>query len=169
MAKLKAGDALDVKGPYGTCTLRSSSSRDLVLIGGGAGMAPLWSLINAVAERDPKRKVTFYYGARTARDLFYLKELEALAERMPAFKTVLALSEPAPDEPWSGETGFISDVVGRLEDNLMDCDAYVCGPPPMVDASLAILAAKGVAKERIFYDKFTITASAEGRRRLRKD
>ena len=159
--ELKAGDPLDVKGPYGTCTLRSSSSRDLILVGGGAGMAPLWSLLNAVAEREPKRKVTFYYGARGARDLFYLRELEALKAKMPALRTVFALSEPSPDEPWSGETGFISDVVDRLENNLTDCDAYVCGPPPMVDASLAILAAKGVAKERTFYDKFTITASAE--------
>ena len=87
--ELKAGDALDVKGPYGTCTLRSSSNRDLILVGGGAGMAPLWSLINAVAERDPKRKVTFYYGARSARDLFYLAELEAL---VPACRLFTASS-----------------------------------------------------------------------------
>ena len=158
-AELAPGHKFDIKGPYGTCTLRSSSSRDLVLVGGGAGMAPLWSLLNVVAENDSTRKVTFYYGARGTRDLFYLDELRALAARMPNFDHVVALSEPAPEDGWTGETGFISDVLERRESDLSACDAYVCGPPPMVDAALVSLERRGVAADHIYFDKFTVTSA----------
>ncbi len=161
--KLKPGDLLEVKGPYGTCTLRQSHESDLVLIGGGAGMAPLWSLLNTVAESGSARKVTFYYGARSERDLLYLGELKALEERMPGFRCVLALSDAGSEDGWSGEKGFISDVCDRLHADLSDSDCYVCGPPPMVDAALALLERRGVATHRIFFDKFTITASADER------
>ncbi|GAC1414852.1 MAG: 2Fe-2S iron-sulfur cluster binding domain-containing protein [Candidatus Velthaea sp.] len=159
--QLRAGDELDIKGPYGTCTLRTSSERDLVLVGGGAGMAPLWSLINAVAESGSARKVTFYYGARSARDLFYLDELRALETRMPNFTTVIALSEPLATDEWTGEIGFITDVLERRESDLSERDAYVCGPPPMVDAAITTLERCSVPSDRIFVDRFTITASAE--------
>jgi propane monooxygenase reductase subunit len=157
-SELKAGHEFDIKGPYGTCTLRSSSDRDLILVGGGAGMAPLWSLLNVVAETGSPRKVTFYYGARGARDLFYLEELRALEARMPNFSYVIALSEPAPEDAWTGETGFISDVLERRESDLSDHDAYVCGPPPMVDAALVSLERRGVPAAHIFFDKFTVTS-----------
>lgn len=157
---LHAGDVLDMKGPYGTCTLRASSERDLVLVGGGAGMAPLWSLINAVAESGSARKVSFYYGARAPRDLFYLEELRVLQARMPNFLYEVALSEPSATDVWTGEIGFISDVLERNENDLRDRDAYVCGPPPMVDAAIATLERLGVPSQRIFFDKFTVTASA---------
>ncbi|GAC1312651.1 MAG: 2Fe-2S iron-sulfur cluster binding domain-containing protein [Vulcanimicrobiaceae bacterium] len=156
---LVPGASLAIKGPYGTCTLRASSDRDLIVVGGGAGMAPLWSLVNTVAESGSNRKVTFYYGARGARDLFYLAELEALRARMPNFEYVLALSEPAPDDAWTGETGFITDILDRRESDMSDHDMYVCGPPPMVDAALAVFERRGVPTERVFYDKFTITAT----------
>lgn len=156
---LVVGAPLVIKGPYGTCTLRSSSQRDLVVVGGGAGMAPLWSIVNAVAESGSPRKVTYYYGARGQRDLFYVSELEALRARVPGFDFVLALSEPDADRAWAGEVGFVTDVVDRLEPDLDDRDMYVCGPPPMVDAALALFERRGVPTERVFYDKFTITAT----------
>lgn len=157
--ELAVGAPLAVKGPYGTCTLRASSDRDLIVIGGGAGMAPLWSIINAVAESGSSRKVTYYYGARGERDLFYLAELEALKARMPGFDYVIALSEPGPDDRWTGEVGFITDILDRREPDMSDRDMYVCGPPPMVDAALAVLERRGVATEHIFFDKFTVTAT----------
>ncbi len=157
---LKVGDELDLKGPYGTCTLRSSSERDLIFVGGGAGMAPLWSLINTVAESGSPRKVAFYYGARAPRDLFYISELIALQARMPNFTYQIALSEPSLVDVWEGEVGFISDVLERNENDLRDRDAYVCGPPPMVDAAIATLERLGVPTDRIHFDKFTVTASA---------
>ncbi len=158
---LKPGDRVEVTGPFGTCTLRDSSSRDVIMIGGGAGMAPLWSLANALAERGSERSIAFYYGARAGRDLFYLDEMRSLAERLPKFRSTVALSELAEGDTWSGETGFITDVIDRLEPELGEHEAYVCGPPPMVDAATALLERRGVAPDRIYVDKFTITASAD--------
>jgi propane monooxygenase reductase subunit len=158
---LAPGDELRVKGPYGVFILREHSDADLVFVGGGAGMAPIWSLLNSMAERHIDRRVTYFYGARARRDLFYLDELAELGERLPSFRFIPALSEPQPDDDWDGETGLITDVVDRHMDDLARHEAYLCGPPPMIDAALPVLQAKGCGEARIFYDKFTITASEE--------
>jgi propane monooxygenase reductase subunit len=159
--QLAPGHELEVRGPYGVFILREHSDADLVFIGGGAGMAPIWSLLNSMAERGLRRKVTYYYGARSPRDLFHLDELAGLGERLPDFRFVPALSEPAPGDGWEGETGLITDVVDRLESDLTGYEGYLCGPPPMIDAAIELLVAKGIGEARIFYDKFTITASEE--------
>ena len=154
---LKAGDELEVTGPYGVFTLRSSSPRRIVFIGGGAGMAPILCLLRSMAQAGVDRPAIYYYGARTANDLFHLDELQALAERLPQFTFVPALSEAADGDGWSGETGLITDVVERLEEDLAEVDAYLCGPPPMVDAALAMLERLGVPESHIYFDKFTTT------------
>jgi propane monooxygenase reductase subunit len=159
--ELAPGQALDIRGPYGVFILREHSDADLVFIGGGAGMAPIWSLLNSMAERGIERKVTYYYGARSREDLFHLDELARLAERLPDFRFVPALSEPAPDDDWEGEVGMITDVVDRLEGDLSGYEGYLCGPPPMIDAAIPTLEAHGITEARIFYDKFTITATEE--------
>jgi propane monooxygenase reductase subunit len=159
--QLAPGHELEVRGPYGVFILREHSDADLVFIGGGAGMAPIWSLLNSMAERGLQRKVTYYYGARSSRDLFHLEELAHLSERLPGFRFVPALSEPAAADQWEGETGLITDVVDRLETDLTGHEGYLCGPPPMIDAAIELLVAKGIGEARIFYDKFTITASEE--------
>ena len=144
------GDVLDVTGPYGVFTLRNSS-RPLLFIGGGAGMAPILSLLRSLAAGDAPRAATYYYGARSEADLFHLDVLAGLPAQF-----VPALSEDA--NGWTGETGLITDVVSRLEANVTEVDAYVCGPPPMVEAAIALLASQGVPEERIHFDKFTTTA-----------
>ena len=154
---LKAGDELEVTGPYGVFTLRSSSPRRIVFIGGGAGMAPILCLLRSMAQAGVDRPAVYYYGARTANDLFHLDELQALAERLPQFTFVPALSEAADGDGWSGETGLITDVVERLEEDMAEVDAYLCGPPPMVDAALAMLERLGVPESHIYFDKFTTT------------
>ncbi|MBV8989030.1 MAG: 2Fe-2S iron-sulfur cluster binding domain-containing protein [Solirubrobacterales bacterium] len=159
--KLEPGHELQVKGPYGVFILREHSDSDLIFIGGGAGMAPIWSLLNSMAERGIERKITYYYGARTRKDLFHLDELEQLAERLSDFRFIPALSEPEPDDNWDGEVGLVTDVFDRLEGDLSGLEAYLCGPPPMIDASIPVLGAHGIPEARIFYDKFTITASEE--------
>ncbi len=158
---LQVGDALDVTGPYGTCILRERSSRDLIFMGGGAGMAPLWSLINTLAETGSQRKVAYYYGARAVRDVFFVERMLTVAERLPNFKSVVALSEVGADQAWSGELGNITDVADRLEGDLTEHEAYICGPPPMVDAAIALLERRGIPPERIYFDKFTTTASVD--------
>jgi propane monooxygenase reductase component len=148
---IKPGDELAVTGPYGVFTLRSSSPRRLLFIGGGAGMAPIVSLLRSLRETGTEREATYYYGARTEADLFHLDELSGLPCRF-----VPALSEDS--NGWAGETGLITDVVERLEDDIADVDAYICGPPPMVEAAIALLEAKGVPEAHIYFDKFTTTA-----------
>jgi propane monooxygenase reductase subunit len=138
-------------------TLRASSPRRLVFIGGGAGMAPILCLLRSMAEAGVERPATYYYGARTESDLFHLEELEKLAGELPDFAFVPALSEAGENDGWSGETGLITDVVERLEDDLAEVDAYLCGPPPMVDAAIAMLDAQGVPEAHIYFDKFTTT------------
>jgi propane monooxygenase reductase component len=110
-----------------------------------------------MAERGLTRKATYYYGARGRRDLCFEDELRALEDKIPGFRYIPALSEPAPDDDWDGETGLITDIVKRHADGLAGVHAYVCGPPPMVEAALPLLATLGVAEKRIYYDKFTTT------------
>jgi len=158
-ATLQVGDRLDVVGPYGMFTLRDGRDCDLVFLGGGAGMAPILSLLRSMAERGSTRKATYYYGARRRRDLCFEKELYALEQALPNFRYVPALSEPD-DEPWDGEVGLITDVVKRHEQDLTGVDCYVCGPPPMVEAAMAVLTTLGAHEKHIYYDKFTTTGSS---------
>jgi propane monooxygenase reductase component len=158
---LAPGDRLLVRGPFGVFILREHSDADLIFIGGGAGMAPIWSLLNYMAEKGVNRDTVYYYGARTRKDLFHLEELEQLSRRLDHFRFVPALSEPVDEGDWDGETGLITDVVDRLEGDLSGREAYLCGPPPMIDACIPVLEAHGLSEAKIFYDKFTITASEE--------
>ena len=153
---LQVGDRLQLTGPYGVFTLREGDD-DLVFIGGGAGMAPILSLLRSMADRGLTRKATYYYGARGRRDLCFEEELRALEDKLPGFRYIPALSEPAPDDDWDGETGLITDIVKRHADGLAGVHAYVCGPPPMVEAALPLLEILGVPEKRIYYDKFTTT------------
>jgi propane monooxygenase reductase component len=158
--ELAVGDRLDLSGPFGVFTLRDSDE-DLVFIGGGAGMAPILSLLRSMAERGIERKATYYYGARRRRDLCFDEELRALEDRLPGFRYVPALSEPAPDDGWEGETGLITDVVERHESGLARAHAYICGPPPMVEAAIPLLERLGVPGKRVYYDKFTFTGDPD--------
>jgi propane monooxygenase reductase subunit len=158
---LQPGDRLEVEAPFGTFTLREGRTSPLIFVGGGAGMAPMLGLLRSMAERGVERPVTFYYGARTARDLCFTDELAELGTRLKDFTYVPALSEPAEGDGWTGETGLITEAVQRRESTLEGFDAYVCGPPPMVDAAIVTLSALGVPDNAIFYDKFTPTHEPE--------
>jgi propane monooxygenase reductase component len=160
--KIQVGDRLEVEAPFGTFTLRENRATDLVFIGGGAGLAPILALLRSMAERGIDRKSTFYYGARSRADLCFTDELADLGARLAGLTFVPALSEPGPDDAWPGETGLITEVVRRREPTLEGVDAYVCGPPPMVDAAIPMLTALGVSENQIFYDKFTTTGEPEG-------
>jgi propane monooxygenase reductase component len=158
---LEVGDRLELTGPYGVFTLREGDDAGLVFVGGGAGMAPILSLLRSMAERGITRKATYYYGARRRRDLCFEDELRALEQTLSAFRYVPALSEPDPADDWDGEVGLITDVVQRHEKDLKNAHAYVCGPPPMVEAALPLLGRLGVPEKRIYYDKFTFTGDPD--------
>ncbi len=155
---LQPGERLEINGPFGVFTLRDGRDSDLVFVGGGAGMAPILSVLRSLAEKGSTRKATYYYGARRRRDLCFESELAALSERLPNFRFVPALSEPD-DEPWEGERGLITEVVSAHEKDLTGADCYVCGPPPMVEAAMETLGKLGADSKHIYYDKFTTTGS----------
>jgi propane monooxygenase reductase component len=162
--QLAVGDRLELTGPFGVFTLRDvpdPRSSDLIFVGGGAGMAPILSLLRSMAERGIERRATYYYGARRRRDLCFEEELRTFEQSLPGFRYVPALSEPAAGDAWDGEVGLITEVVKGHESDLKGAHAYVCGPPPMVEAAIPLLARLGVPEKHIYYDKFTTTGDPD--------
>ena len=117
-------------------------------------MAPISCIIYSIYEKWPDRKCQLYFGCRSTRDVFYLEEFEELAKKHPNFKVHYALSEPGEEERWEGETGFIHLSVDKWMDDQARKQAFLCGPPPMIDAVTEVLAAKHLQEDEIFYDKF---------------
>lgn len=155
---LKLGQQVEMSGPFGEFRA-SDSAREMVLIGGGVGMAPLRAIINDQLRRKrTNRKISFWYGARSSVELIYRREFDELAESFVNFSWTPSLSDPASGEFWEGETGLIHDVVRRqfLDDHPApeDCEYYLCGPPLMINAVLAALDDAGVDPDSIFNDDF---------------
>lgn len=154
---LQPGTAVTAKGPYGGCFRREGRAGPMVLVGGGSGMSPLWSILQDHIQSGEQRPIRFFYGARSDQDLFYLDEFANIANQLDDFKFIPALSQQNGAE-WRGETGFVHDVVNRRlreEGFTSEIDAYSCGPPPMIDAVMPVLFGIGVEPSRFYYDKFT--------------
>lgn len=150
---LKEGLEVAFSAPYGQFRL-SDSGREMIWIAGGSGMAPFWSMICHMKEKNIERLCTYFFGAVKKRDLFLLEELSQLEKELSWFHFIPALSAPEEGDEWSGEKGLITEVVGRHLQDGSDKEAYLCGSPGMIDASIGVLRSKGVTEERIFYDKF---------------
>lgn len=151
---LDVNDKIKLTGPFGEFYLREDSDRDIVCIGGGCGMAPIRSILLHLKEKGMLRPVMYFFGARRKKDLFYTEELRELERQYPNFKYFPALSEPKPEDQWEGETGLITQAVERHLKTGKHTEAYLCGPPPMIDASIKVLTAKGIEEIHIYYDKF---------------
>jgi Na+-transporting NADH:ubiquinone oxidoreductase subunit F len=151
---LKEGSHATITGPYGDFYLREDSAREIVCIGGGCGMAPIRSILSSLAEKGMPRKATYFFGARSKKDLFYTEELRQLEKEYPSFKYVPALSDPMPTDRWEGDVGLITQVVEKHLRDASNAEAYLCGPQPMIDASLKVLTSKGMKQENVLYDKF---------------
>lgn len=151
---LDINDQISLTGPFGDFYLREDSLRNIICIGGGCGMAPIRSILLHLAQQNMPRKVMYFFGARSKKDLFFTEELFDLERRFPNFKYIPALSEPKPQDNWEGETGLITQVVERIMPENGGTEAYLCGPPPMIDASIKVLTQKGVKEIHIYYDKF---------------
>lgn len=154
----KPGDKVIVSGPYGEFHIQPTE-REMLFIGGGAGMAPLRSHIMRLLETDKtKRKMSYWYGARSLREMFYVEDFDRLAKENENFEWHVALSEPLAEDNWEGFTGFIHQVV--LDNYLSnhpapeECEYYLCGPPMMNQAVLAMLDSLGVDPENIRLDDF---------------
>jgi Na+-transporting NADH:ubiquinone oxidoreductase subunit F len=154
----KPGDKVSISGPYGEFHIKNTEN-EMVYIGGGAGMAPLRShIFHMLKTEKSKRKITYWYGARSKREIFYEDEFRELEKKFPNFKFNIALSEPMPEDNWTGYTGFIHQVVldnylGKL-DLPEDLEYYLCGPPMMNSAVLNMLDNLGVPQENIDLDDF---------------
>jgi Na+-transporting NADH:ubiquinone oxidoreductase subunit F len=156
--KLKPGDKLTVFGPYGEFFVKDTDA-EKIWIGGGAGMAPLRSQIfDELKRKGSRNKMSFWYGARSLREMFYVEDFDYLQEHFDNFKWHIALSEPLPEDNWQGYVGFIHTVTYEhyLKDHPApeDCEYYLCGPPPMVSAVLKMLDDLGVEPENILLDDF---------------
>jgi Na+-transporting NADH:ubiquinone oxidoreductase subunit F len=155
---LKPGDKVTISGPYGEFFIKETDA-EMVYIGGGAGMAPLRShVFELLKERNSDRKISYWYGGRSKKELFYVEEFQELEEKHPNFSFHIALSEPLPEDNWDGPVGFIHQV---LYDNYLkdhpapeDVEYYICGPPMMLQAVLNTLDSLGVETENIAYDDF---------------
>ncbi|MBO6602818.1 MAG: NADH:ubiquinone reductase (Na(+)-transporting) subunit F [Roseicyclus sp.] len=153
---VEPGDDITLSGPFGDFHVQPTG-REMIYVGGGVGMAPLRAMIHQELARGTERRIRYFYGARSAADLFYSEEFAALAARHENFSWTPALSDPAPGDRWTGATGFIHDTL-RAEmsghPTPEDCEYYLCGPPVMISAVLATLERLGVEASSIFYDDF---------------
>jgi len=155
---LKPGDRVTISGPYGEFFAKETDA-EMVFVGGGAGMAPMRSHIFDQFKRlHTKRKVSFWYGARSLREAFYIEDFDAIQAENENFEWTLALSEPLEEDHWDGHRGFIHQV---LHDNYLkdhpapeDCEYYLCGPPMMIEAVQKMLEELGVEPENIAFDDF---------------
>jgi len=155
---LKPGDTVKATGPYGEFRIKPTD-REMIYIGGGAGMAPLRSHISHLfVTLQTGRKVSYWYGARSLQEMFYSEYFEDLAARNPNFTFHVALSEPQPEDHWAGPVGFIHDVVRQefLEKHadVGEAEFYLCGPPAMIQAAQEMLAGLGVRDDRVAFDEF---------------
>ncbi|MGI2067493.1 NADH:ubiquinone reductase (Na(+)-transporting) subunit F [Shewanella sp. MF08487] len=155
---LKAGDTVIISGPFGEFFVKETDA-EMVFIGGGAGMAPMRShIFDQLKSKKTTRKMSFWYGARSTREVFYQADFDALAAENENFVWHVALSEPLPEDNWTGYTGFIHNVI---YDNYLknhkapeDCEYYMCGPPIMNSSVIKMLESLGVEPENILLDDF---------------
>ncbi|MDK1032521.1 MAG: 2Fe-2S iron-sulfur cluster binding domain-containing protein [Planctomycetia bacterium] len=151
---LAEGDEVSFNGPYGEFIL-ADSDREMVWIAGGSGMAPFWGMVRHLREKNIQRPCTYFYGAVAKRNLALLDEFQKMEEELPNFHFVPALSAPAEEDKWTGETGLITDVLDRRLTDGAGKEYYLCGSARMIQAAVTVLKKKGVTEEAIFYDKFS--------------
>ena len=151
---LKEGQKIKLNGPYGEFRL-TDTDKNMIFIAGGSGMAPFLSMLAHIRNENIQRNVTYFFGARSRQDLICLDQMAEFEKALPNFKFFPCLSEPMPDDNWDGETGLVTDVMSRHCPDLTNMEAYLCGSPGMIDASIAALTANGMPEENIAYDKFS--------------
>jgi len=152
---LQVGDTVTFTGPFGEFRLSEDAETEIVCVAGGCGMAPIKSIIYSLLERWPDRAAWLFFGCRTPADVFYRDQFRDLAKKHPRLRFVCALSEKiGPHETWDGETGFIHLAVDKYLDPGVRRQAFLCGPPPMIEAVQRVLAEKGTRTEDVYYDEF---------------
>lgn len=152
MHTLKEGDKIEFSGPYGEFYLRTDSSRKIICVAGGVGLAPIKSIVLFWKAHQNSRILELYYGCRTRADLYDHEIFTGILKEESNFKYYPALMEP--DNEWRSHTGYIHEVMKKHLTECKNSEAYICGPPPMIEAVIKTLIECGMAEERIFFDKF---------------
>lgn len=150
---LEVGDEVRFNGPYGDFCL-SDSDVPMVFIAGGSGIAPVKCILHHMKNSGSKRKAVFYFGANRVNEMFMIDEMLEFERELADFEFVPVIASPEHGVQWSGEVGLVTDAVRRGVENAAASEAYLCGSPGMIDASIAVLTEMGMPQENIFYDKF---------------
>lgn len=150
---LKVGDPMKLNGPYGEFGL-SDTDAPMIWIAGGSGMAPFVSMLNHMQNTHSARKATFFFGGNRVKDLCLIDEMKQFEAALANFEFVPVVAAPDADEQWTGQTGLVTEAVERSMGDISDHEAYLCGSPGMIDASVKVLLKLGMSEEKIFYDKF---------------
>ncbi len=152
--RVQVGQEVSFTGPYGEFVMDENIETELVCVGGGCGIAPMRSIIRHIRDISPQRKCKLFFGVRTMEDIMYLDEFQQLAEQMSNFEVHYALSDPKHSSPWQGETGFIHESVIKHVNGDCNRQAFLCGPPLMIEATMKVLEEKDIPKDSVFYDEF---------------
>ncbi|MEW9670018.1 NADH:ubiquinone reductase (Na(+)-transporting) subunit F [Ammoniphilus sp. 3BR4] len=153
MCELKPGDQVSGSAPYGKMQLRDRS-KDMIFVAGGSGMAPIKALIEELFSAPYEGNAWFFYGARTEKDLYLVEEWRELEKKHANFRFIPALSHQDASDGWTGETGFIAEVVKRTMTSMKNMDAFLCGPPVMIETTVDALSQGGIKGSDILYDEF---------------
>lgn len=154
MDHLKEGDTAKVNGPYGEFRL-TDNDRPIIFIAGGSGMAPIKCILHHMANTRNTREAIYFFGANTTKDLFMVDRMTQFEQEVPNFRFMPVIAKPQDSPGWEGETGLVTQAVERHVKNAPQAEAYLCGSPGMIDASIAVLRKLGMTEDRIFYDKFS--------------
>ncbi len=153
---LKENEKVNIVAPMGDFYVRDGEG-EMIMVAGGSGMAPFVSILEDLAQKQSKRKIIYFFGAVTKKDLFYLDEMKTLEKRIENFTFVPALSNPEAEDDWNGETGLITEPLGKYlkaNDKAEKNQGYLCGSPGMIDACIKVMKKYGMSSKRIFYDPF---------------
>ena len=150
---LREGGVALMNGPYGEFHL-SDTDAPILFVAGGSGMAPVKCMLHHMKNTSNRRNATYFFGANRVQDLFYLEEMAAFERELPNFKFVPVVANPEEGSDWKGETGLVTEALERDIDDASSCEAYLCGSPGMIDASITVLKKLGMDESRIYYDKF---------------
>jgi Na+-transporting NADH:ubiquinone oxidoreductase subunit F len=151
---LKAGDAVELVGPYGEFRLSDTQS-PMVFIAGGSGMAPFVSILHQMRNVGSTRKAEYFFGGNGVRDLYLHEQMAEFEKNLSAFKFVPVVCKPSPEDNWQGQTGLVTDAVRKNFTDLSGHEGYLCGSPGMIDASIKVLIGLGMSEKNIYYDKFS--------------
>ncbi len=151
---MESGDNITITGPYGDFYLRDNN-KPAVFIAGGSGKAPIRSILFQLRDMGFPRKVKYFFGAKSKKDLYYTEEMRALEKEFDNFEYIPALSHPEASDNWKGKTGLITDVLDESIGDLKDHEAYLCGSPGMLDACIKVLEKHDIPDDSVFFDKFS--------------